>query len=159
FKFSPTPSFLTLTVGPYASPNHLIRSCQHVGRDGQPDLLSRLQIDYELDFHRLFYRDISRLRTLQNLHHIGASAAVVVGIVRRVGHQTSSVHSLGASIHRRHSVLSREIHDTLHVRIDEGFGRRMRAWARSLNAASNALSKSLELCTSRNWSRRRSSCA
>jgi hypothetical protein len=44
-----------------ALPNHRIRSRQHVRRNRQADLLSRLQIDDELKLSRLFDSYISRL--------------------------------------------------------------------------------------------------
>jgi hypothetical protein len=51
---------------PLASLDHLIRSCQHIRRNRQADLLRGLQVDDKLEFRRLLQREISgesRLKT------------------------------------------------------------------------------------------------
>ena len=44
--------------------DHLIRSRQQVGRNRHADLFRRLEINHQLDLHRLFGREISGLGEL-----------------------------------------------------------------------------------------------
>ena len=55
--------------------NDLIRPRQHIRRNRQADLLRRLQIDDELELHRLLHGEISGLAAFQYLVHIGGGAA------------------------------------------------------------------------------------
>src|SRR5262245_36254689 len=103
--------------------NHLVRSRQHVRRNREADLFSGFKINHKLKLHRLLYREVSRFGTFQNFVYVDGSAAPLVGKVGRVGHQSPSINNLRATVYRWQSVLSCELHDTLQLVIDEGFGR------------------------------------
>jgi hypothetical protein len=47
--------------------NHLVRSCQHIRRDRQTDLLGGFQIDDEVELFRLLHWEIGGLGALQDL--------------------------------------------------------------------------------------------
>src|SRR5262249_22268517 len=48
-------------------PNHLIRSRQYIRRNCQADLLGGLEIDHELELHRLLHGEIGGLGSFQDL--------------------------------------------------------------------------------------------
>src|SRR5262245_39751996 len=79
-----------------ASPlsNHLIRSCQDVRWDSQPDLFRRLQVDDELEFFRLLDREIGGLRAFEDFVHVSRGTAVEIGHIHAVEHETASLHIL-----------------------------------------------------------------
>jgi hypothetical protein len=56
--------------------DHLVRSIQHRLRNGHADLLSRLQIDHQLEFRRLPHRHIGRLGSLQDSVYVSGDAPV-----------------------------------------------------------------------------------
>src|SRR5215510_10919978 len=59
--------------------NHLIRSRQDVRRDRQTDLLRRFEVDDKLELYRLLYRQISRLRSLEDFIDIGGGTVEQIG--------------------------------------------------------------------------------
>ena len=56
------------------SPNYLVRSCQHVRRDGQADLPGIVEIDNELKFGRLLDREVGGLGAFEDLVDVNCSA-------------------------------------------------------------------------------------
>src|SRR5262245_33793379 len=93
------------------SPNHLVRPRQHVGRNGQADLLGRFEIDDELELHWLLDRKIGWLGTLQDFIHISGNAAVLVDDTRSVSHEAACVHIIAIWINRWQPALCRKIRD------------------------------------------------
>jgi hypothetical protein len=59
-------SILASALGFLPSPNHPIRSRQHVGWNGHADLLRSFQIDPKLKLHRLFHRQAGRFGSFQD---------------------------------------------------------------------------------------------
>lgn len=57
------------------SSNHPIRPCQHVRRNCETDLFGCLEIDYKLELGWLLYREIRRLRTLEDFIYVERGAA------------------------------------------------------------------------------------
>src|SRR5262245_54774035 len=49
----------------------LIRPRQHIGWDGEADLLRGFQVDHKLELHRLLHRELSGLGTFKNLVDVG----------------------------------------------------------------------------------------
>ena len=62
--------------------DHLIRSRQHVRRNGQGNLLGGFQVDDKFELLRLFDPQISGLCAFQNLVHVRAEAPrIVLGLI------------------------------------------------------------------------------
>jgi hypothetical protein len=59
-------SILASALGFLPSPNHPIRSRQHVGWNGHADLLRSFQIDPKLKLHRLFHRQAGSFGSFQD---------------------------------------------------------------------------------------------
>src|SRR5215467_2416302 len=68
-----TPIAYRLTA---ASLNHLIRSCQHIRRNRQADLLRRFQIDYQFELRWLLHGKFGGFCSFQDLVYISRNAAV-----------------------------------------------------------------------------------
>src|SRR5262245_32820113 len=83
-RTKPKMVFLIAFLTPYVSPNHLISPRQNVRRNHQTDLLSRLEINHQLELCRLFHRKIGGLSSLQNPVHVIRDAPVAVCEVRTV---------------------------------------------------------------------------
>jgi len=78
---------------PFASLNHPVRPRQHIRRYGQADLLSRFQIDHQLELRGSLHRHIGRLGSLQDSVHVGGDASVAVREVRPLVHEPTSIYS------------------------------------------------------------------
>src|SRR5262249_21522332 len=89
--------------------DHLIRTCQHVRRNRQTDLLRCFQIDDELELHRLLDRKITSLGTFENLVHISGGAAEQVGKAHTVAHKPPVFHKFWPGIYGRKPALCREV--------------------------------------------------
>src|SRR5262245_43563148 len=101
-------SWWRIQFNPLASPlgflpslDHSVRSRQHIRRNREPDLFSRLQIDDEFELRRLLHRQIGRLGSLQDLVHEICDAPVAVREVRPVRHEPANVYISSAAVHRR----------------------------------------------------------
>jgi hypothetical protein len=81
-------------VSVQSSLNHLIRPHQHVGRNRQADLLSRFEIDDELELLRLLHREIGKLSAFEDLVHLGSGAPIKVIEVRPIGHKAALIDVL-----------------------------------------------------------------
>ena len=55
--------------------DYLVRQEQERRRDGDPECLGGLQVDDQLELHGLLHGQVRGLGALQNLVHIGGSAA------------------------------------------------------------------------------------
>src|SRR4029453_5533468 len=62
--------------------DHLVRSRQHIGRNRQADLLSRLQVDDQLELDRLLHGKIGRFSAFQNLVHVSGDAPIQVWCIQ-----------------------------------------------------------------------------
>jgi len=89
------------------SPNHSIRTHQHVRRDRQANLLRGLEVDYELKLHRLLHRQVGGLSAFQNLVYVSRAAASQIGSADTVSHKTSSFHRFANLIHYRNAIFYR----------------------------------------------------
>src|SRR5581483_3473464 len=73
------------------------------------DLLGGLVIDEKLELVRLFHRQLSGPRALQDLVHVGSGAAEQIGCVHTVRHQASCIDVQAIVGHCRESVLNRPL--------------------------------------------------
>src|SRR5215468_10453978 len=94
-------------IGACRLPNHLIRSCQHIGRNREADLLGGLQIDHQLKLHRLLDRKIGGLGTFENLVDEYGGASERIKNVRTIGNEAAGIHKRSVSIHSWKSTLYR----------------------------------------------------
>src|SRR5262245_39269849 len=99
----------SLPVYPGACLTHSIRSCQHIRRNRQADLLGGFQVDNELKFLRLLHRQVGSLGAFQNLVYIGGGPAIQVGIAHAVEHEPPVFHIFWPVVYRRESALYREV--------------------------------------------------
>jgi hypothetical protein len=81
--------------------DHSVRSRQHIRRDRQADLLGSLEIDHQLEFRGLLYRQIGRLGAFENFVHVDSYAPVAVCEVRPLGHEPTGLYIPSAAVHRR----------------------------------------------------------
>src|SRR6266478_1512007 len=79
--------FLLLTALCSLSSDHFVRPRQHVRRDREANLFRRLEIDDELELHRLFHWQVGRLAPFENLVHVGGSAPVNVSEIDPISHE------------------------------------------------------------------------
>src|SRR5262249_24375711 len=101
------------------SPDHPIRPVKHIRRNRQADLLCGFQIDHQLELHRPLHREVSGLRTLENLVHVSSGTTVLVGEAGSIRHQATSIHGLGTPVHRWQSVFYCEVQNQSVVSIHE----------------------------------------
>src|SRR4030095_8071529 len=97
------------------SSNDSICSSQHVGWNRQADLLCRLQIDDELELHRLLDRQVSRLGTLKDLVHVNGRAAIQVESVRAVGHENTGLRNFPCLVERWESASCCQVRDPFSI--------------------------------------------
>src|SRR5215471_1382461 len=97
----------------------VIGSEQQRLRDGETDLLGRLEIDDELELRRLLDRNIAGLGTFQNLVHIHGGAPVQVGNVHSVKHKPPDFHKIVLVVHDREPVLYRKFHNLRSLRTED----------------------------------------
>src|SRR5215470_12967332 len=90
----------------------------------ESDLLRCFQIDDELKLHRTLYWEVGWLGAFQDFVHISRGAAEKVSVNRCVRHQAAGIHIVRRGVHPRQLILSRELHDTVSVRISERLGQR-----------------------------------
>src|SRR5262245_27575951 len=96
--------------------DHPIRSCQHVGRNGQADLLGGFEIDDQLKLLWLLYRKIGGLSAFQDLVDVGGGATDQVGIAHAVEHEPSVFHIFWPAVYCREPALYREVCDLSSLR-------------------------------------------
>jgi hypothetical protein len=117
-------------------------------------LLGGFQIDDQLEFGRLLHREISRLRSSENLVDIPSGATPRILTTRAVRHKITVINKSTATIGCRQLVLSRKINYLLPAIYEERvWGVTNNALARSLTTVPRAFSKSLSLgaVISANW--------
>src|SRR6185436_18879181 len=73
----------------------------------------RLHVDGEIELRRLHYRQVGRLRALENLGHVNADLAVGVRGAGSVAHQSACGDELTPIEHRRNLIARREVDELL----------------------------------------------
>ena len=84
----------------HALPDHLVRPRQHVGRNGDSDLLRSFQIYNELKLHGLLHGKVRWLGTFKNSVHVVSSATVQSGETGAIGHKAADSDICAYAIHR-----------------------------------------------------------
>src|SRR5207253_9102801 len=79
--------------------DHLIRLEEERRGDGEAERLGGLEVDDELELHRLLHGQVRRLGTVQNLVHVGGGAAEEVPKVWPIGHEPANFHTLPPEVH------------------------------------------------------------
>src|SRR6266496_1713382 len=90
--------------------NHLVRPRQHVRRNREPDLLSRLEVDDEFELRRLLHGEIGGLCAFQDLVNVNSCASPQIGEVCSIRHKAASLHPKTLRMHRWKPLLCREFH-------------------------------------------------
>src|SRR5262245_1255809 len=94
-----TRSFLSIAVVRSSLLDHSIRTHKNRLWDREPECFCSFHADHQLEFGRLFNRQIGGLCALEYLVDIGRGAAPALGSARPVGHEAASVHVLRSSKH------------------------------------------------------------
>src|SRR5262245_965660 len=81
--------------------DHLVGASEQRRGHGEAERIGGREINEEIEFGRLLDRDVSRLRSAQNLIDQVGSSAPHVSPVRSIGHQTSHFDRLPYNVHRR----------------------------------------------------------
>src|SRR5437763_599070 len=101
------------------SANHLICLEEDGWGNGEAEGLGCLEVDDQLELHRLLHRQVGGFRPLEDAIHVVGGAAEEVRQVRSIGHQTASHDPYPAGKHARQVLLGGELRDVLSVHIDE----------------------------------------
>src|SRR5580765_5768049 len=97
-----------------------VRPSQHIRRNRQADLFCRFQIDDELELLWLLNWQVSGLRALQDLVHVGGGATVQVAKAHGVGHESPGFHNIRPPVYRRVLALYREVCKLCALRSEHG---------------------------------------
>ena len=97
----------------------LICSDQNIGRDRQADLLRRLEIDDELELHRLLDRKIGGLAAFEYLVDIRSGAPVQITKAHAVAHKSPVFDKFWRVVYRREAVLYRKFCNLCAARKEE----------------------------------------
>src|SRR5262249_38942306 len=89
---------------------------QEVGGEGEAKGLGGLEIDDELEVHRLLDGQISRLGAFQDSVHIVGTTLERIRQRRPVGHEAPILGKHPEFVHRRQSVLGRKVQDLTAMR-------------------------------------------
>src|SRR6516162_6686559 len=83
--------------------NHLVGAQQERLRDRQAERLGGGQVDDEIELGGLLDRDVTRLRSAQNLVNIISGAPELLRKAWPIGHETSPFNVFTSAVHRRQS--------------------------------------------------------
>src|SRR5687768_3619719 len=81
---------------------------EDVLREGEPQCLRRLQVQYELEAHRLLDGQVGRLGPFEDAVHVVGGAVVHLRIVGSIRHQAAHRDKLSPDAHRGQPVLHGE---------------------------------------------------
>src|SRR5262245_59693136 len=81
----------------------------------------RFEVDGQLEFDRLFHREVGGLGALQNSVHVASCAPEQVWLARAVRHQSPGANVLAQLIHCPQSALRHEVNDPCDTGLVEGF--------------------------------------
>src|SRR5262245_38586576 len=105
-----------------SSADHLVCQYQERRRKCNPEGLSRLHVEDQLEFRGLLHGQVRRLGTLQHSVHIDRSTPEEVHITRCIRHETPGIDKLPVGIHAWQATRRGKVHDLLAVTIDEPVG-------------------------------------
>src|SRR5262249_12949469 len=90
------------------SSDDFVRPGQHVRGNCEADLFSCLQIDDELELHRLLDRKIRWLNTFENLIDVSRCAPVNISEIDPISHESAVLGKLPRIIHCRQAKFAGE---------------------------------------------------
>src|SRR5437867_5093974 len=96
-----------------SSLDHLVCAQQQRLRDREPERLGGLEVDHELELGRLFHRKLAGLRALEDLVDEACEPEIKVGIVHRVGYQSTGLDELAGRIGSRQPIAGHQVDDRL----------------------------------------------
>src|SRR5690242_1481690 len=79
----------------------LVRPRQHIGWNGEADLLGGFEIDQELELRRLLDRQIAGFGTFENFVHVNRGTAPIVQKIGSITHQSARLHKVTCRVDRR----------------------------------------------------------
>src|ERR1051325_1253799 len=79
--------------------DHSIRSRQHIRRNGEADLLVGFEIDHKLEFRRLLYCQLSRVRSFQDFIHISCGTPIQIDNADSVGDKPANISKISPVIY------------------------------------------------------------
>src|SRR5262249_2720775 len=91
-------------------------------RNLEAERLCSLEVDDEVEFDRLFHRQVGGGGALQNLLHVAGGPPGPVGQAWAGGHQSSRTPGLAPLLHCRQPVLRHEVHDPCDTELVDWFG-------------------------------------
>src|SRR5262249_21737084 len=105
----------------HKSPHYLVGEVEQPVRNLEAERLCSLEVDDEVEFDRLFHRQVGGVGALQNLMHVAGGLPEQVGQACAVGHQSPRTHVLAQLIHCRQPVLRHEVHDPCDTELVDWF--------------------------------------
>ena len=97
--------------------DHSVRPVEHRRRNREADLLRGLQVDHQIELHRLLHGKVSRLGAFQNPIDIARGVSTFGDITGSVRHHATVVHIIFPRTHRRQAPFDREVRDRFLIRI------------------------------------------
>src|ERR1041384_1860946 len=97
--------------------NHLVRSCQHVGRNSQPDLLGGFEIEQQIELQRLFDRQLGRFGALENLVDKDRRAPKQIICVHAVHRQAAVIDIFRPGVNPSQTVFCRRVDNSFSILI------------------------------------------
>src|SRR5688572_20648499 len=88
--------------------DHLVGAAEQRERKGDAERPCRLEVDDQLDFRRLHYRQVGRLLALENPAGVDADLPVTVRNTASVAHQTTGRGELAVLENRGHRMAERQ---------------------------------------------------
>src|SRR6516225_9525097 len=99
-------------AGAWGSLDDLVGAANERERDREPERLCGLEVDDQLDFHRLLNRQVTQFGTFENSPCVDAHLPIGISKVRSIAHQAARSSELAIRINRGKGMTRRE-HDEL----------------------------------------------
>src|SRR2546425_11579854 len=84
--------------------DHLVGAQQKLPRNREAERFGRLEVDYQVECCRLFYRQIARLCPLEDLVDVACRTTELNGGINAVRHETPSRDEVTVCVNRRQAV-------------------------------------------------------
>src|SRR5262249_2537123 len=104
------------SLRPCTSANHLVREEEQRCRHRDPQCLGGLEVEDQLELHRLLHGQVAWLGPFEDLIDIGGGASGHVRPAWAIRHETTSLDPPPRIVDRWESILGREVHNPLQVK-------------------------------------------